>query len=243
MFLILITLPQLIFPLVGKLFMVKTNQKGYMVNTGKQTHHKTPKLKPGRIGSGHDVEFGRDYAGVFPPITNNQGSVGSAPACSLATRCKVGRQGDRACGANSRCDRKQRVCVCNSPAQDYPNCCFPSCRGMDAVCVIGGPCKCIGNGKYPDCEEVCGEGCGDGEICKKVGGVAQCVCKSNFIRRGGVCKPCTQESGATMMESANSGQTEANKDEENTMIINDYIRRSKICPPHCLGPPRKEVIK
>merc|ERR1719430_2549215 len=126
------------------------------------------------------------------------------PACSLATRCKVGWQGDRACGPNSHCDRKQGVCVCNSPAQDYPNCCWPSCRGMDAVCVNGGPCQCIGNGKYPDCEEVCGEGCGDGEICKKVGNVAKCVCKSNFIRRGGVCKPCTQESGATMMESANS---------------------------------------
>merc|ERR1719153_1964124 len=79
------------------------------------------------------------------------------PACSPATRCKVGRQGDRACGPNSRCDRKHRVCVCNSPAQEYPNCCWPSCRGMDAVCVKGGPCQCIGNGKYPDCQEVCGE--------------------------------------------------------------------------------------
>merc|ERR1719430_233261 len=193
MFVLLIILHQLIFPLDGKLYMVKTNQKGYMVNTGKQTHHKTPKLKPGRIGSLHDVEFGRDYAGVFPPINNNQGSVGSAPACSLATRCKVGKQGDRACGPNSRCDRKQAVCVCNSPAQDYPNCCFPSCRGIDAVCVKGGPCQCITKGKYPDCEEVCLEGCGDGEICKKVGGVAKCVCKKNFIKRGGVCKTCKKD--------------------------------------------------
>jgi len=119
------------------------------------------------------------------------------PACSPATRCKVGRQGDRACGPNSRCDRKQRVCVCNSPAQDYPNCCWPSCRGIDAVCINGGPCQCIGYGHYPNCQEVCGLGCGDGEICKKVGNKAMCVCKSNFYRRKsrdsqgpGVCIPC-----------------------------------------------------
>merc|ERR1719153_1649358 len=124
----------------------------------------------------------------------------SEPTCSPAEICMMGGIiGDFiACGPNSRiknshCDRKQGVCVCNSPAQDYPNCCFPSCRGIDAVCVKGGPCQCITKGKYPDCEEVCLEGCGDGEICKKIGQVAKCVCKKNFIKRGGVCKPCKKD--------------------------------------------------
>jgi len=156
-----------------------------------------PKPKPKAEPKPQPKAEPKPYSPFWNPSYNRLVEIESEPACPRATTCKVGWQGDRACGPNSHCDRKQGVCVCNSPAQDYPNCCWPSCRGIDAVCINGGPCQCIGYGHYPNCQEVCGLGCGDGEICKKVGNKAMCVCKSNFYRRKsrdsqgpGVCIPC-----------------------------------------------------
>ena len=47
-------------------------------------------------------------------------TCGGAP-----TACGAGAGG---CGKNSQCDKRRRVCVCNADQQDYPHCCWPSCK-------------------------------------------------------------------------------------------------------------------
>ena len=137
MFVFLIILYQLLFSLDGKLHMVKTAKRAYLVNTGEQKHHNFPifkhgrsvrgynlKVKPGRIGQGlYDLkskhEFGGDYADA------GVNGLEDGNTCHSLKRCE---EGDGSCGEHSHCDRDQGVCVCNSQKQDYPNCCYPSCR-------------------------------------------------------------------------------------------------------------------
>ena len=70
------------------------------------------------------------------------------------------------CGKNAQCDPKTGFCICNSDSQDFPHCCFPSCN-IDGKCV-NRKCQCIGEGKYPKCQEACTDDCKEEEQCIKV---------------------------------------------------------------------------
>ena len=70
------------------------------------------------------------------------------------------------CGKNAQCDPETGLCICHSDSQDFPHCCYPSCN-IDGKCVEG-KCQCIGDGKYPRCQEACIEECKEEEQCSKV---------------------------------------------------------------------------
>jgi len=93
------------------------------------------------------------------------------------------------CGANAHCKRRTKVCSCDNPKQNYPNCCFPSCK-LGGVCLAGNKCSCINGGAPLNCNTACKPKCGKNQECVKDGGDLKCVCRQNYELKNGKCTKC-----------------------------------------------------